>query len=357
MLKISDRNNCFYWQTDRNLSPEDYEKYFLKRHAIPSADIIASIRKGVTVLGQISELSVTEPDDEVKKGNVNIVRRVNINKKPYIARIHPQGIKNGYFYVEQIALNLAVSNGLPAPKILEVHEARDAEDMDFVLMTAMQGITMESAIKQNPLIETDLLYQSGILMAKLHQVEVEKYGSFDNQIAKNEGRLVGLHDSYREFVWCGLEENLNRLIRFKVVDNAQAEKLRAVFKENNFEPDGKPRLVHNDFADWNILADDKKISAILDWDECHGGDPIADLACWSTFFSMERFSKFLAGYISVVELPSDFNDRFHYYRLRYTISKMALRVKRALVDPSDFVKEKIRVGTVALAEEFEWFDK
>lgn len=193
-------------------------------------------------------------------------------------------------------------------------------------------------------------------MANIHKIKVDGYGSFDNEIAKCENKLVGLHTNYQEFIWCGLEENLQRLVAFNVIDELQSKKLFDIFNNYNFEPIDVPRLIHNDFADWNILVNEGYISGILDWDECHGGDPIADLACWSTFFDMNRFEKFVNGYCKEAKLPSDFDLRFHYYRLRYTISKMALRVKKALVDHSEFVKEKIQVGRVALIEEMDWFN-
>ncbi len=353
--QIADRRSCFYWQTDRNLSVEDYDKYFLKRQQI-SNDKLVEVLKQVKCLGSVQTVQILEPDTEVVKGNVNIVRKVEINGTIYVARIHPFGIKNGYFYVEQLALARAKLEGLPVPEILEVHEAQNENDLDFVLLTTSPGTTMESTLKENSVLESKLLFQGGSLMAKIHMIKVDGFGSFDNQIAKNERKLSGLHGSYKEFIWCGLDENLQRLVAFEVFDKAQADKFREIFVTNNFEPLDGPRLIHNDFADWNLLVDDESISAVLDWDECHAGDPIADLACWSTFFNLERFSTFLEGYKSIATLPNDFEKRFHFYRLRYTISKMALRIKRAQVDHSEGLKERIKVGKLALEEEVNWFN-
>ena len=356
MLRIGDRRNVFYWQTDRNLSPEDYEKYFLKRHETDSMEIVTILRNGIKSIADIKDIEIVEPDENVKRGNVNIVRKIRINGALYIARMHPKGIKNEYFYVEKLALIEAVKASLPVPEIVEVHEGTGEDDMDFVLMTSSPGVTMESAIQTNKDLEGVLLHDAGSLMAQLHTVRVEGFGSFNNEVAKKEGRLVGLHKSYKDFVWCGLEENLDRLVRFKVIDKAQSEMFKKVFKKNNYEPLEGSRLVHNDFADWNILVDGGKVSALLDWDECHAGDPIADLACWSTFFKMDRFKTFVEGYKANATLPKDFEQRFHYYRLRYIISKMALRTKRALVDKSEFIQEKIKAGKLALFEELQWIE-
>ena len=123
------------------------------------------------------------------------------------------------------------------------------------------------------------------------------------------------------------------------------------------EPMDGPVLVHNDFADWNVVTDGVKITGVLDWDECIGGDPIMDLACFSLFFKPERFEPFLSGYKSNVTLPKNYNEKIHYFRLRYAISKMALRAKRSLVDPGEFLVKLIEAGKIALANEIAWFQK
>lgn len=354
-IDLTDRKNCFYWQTDRNLSPEDYKRIFMHRHEL-SAEVIANVLKqGITAISDIKTVRVINPDENVVKGNVNIVRKVQINGTEYVSRIHPREVKNGYFYAEQQALEEAKLKGVPVPLVIEVHEARDELDMDFILMSSSPGITMDVLLQKDLTLEVKLLIDCGKQMAKIHQVKVSGFGAFDNQIAKQEHRLQGLHHTYNDFIHVGLEENLDRLIKYQIISTDEAAKMAGVFKTHAFEPQYGPRLVHNDFADWNLLTDGQNITAVLDWDECHAGDPIADLACWSTFFDMERMQKFIEGYKTLATLPTDFEKRFHYYRLRYTISKMALRIKRFQVDKSPFILDKLEVGKIALREETKWF--
>lgn len=42
-------------------------------------------------------------------------------------------------------------------------------------------------------------------------------------------------------------------------------------------PPVAPQLVHGDFRTGNLLVDDAGLAAVLDWESCHLGDPIADL--------------------------------------------------------------------------------
>ena len=355
VIDLSDRQNCFYWQTDRNLSAEDYERIFLHRHEFSAKAVTNILLSGIASITNIKSIELIPPDENVIKGNVNIVRKVVINGMEYVVRLHPRGVKNGYFYVEQQALSRAKTAGVPVPEILEVHESQNIEDVDFVLMTASSGITVDVFLQNDKSGENTLLVDCGKRMAQVHEIEVKSFGSFNNTVAKQEKRLVGLHKTYDDFVHVGLEENLERLIKFDIINRQQAEVMNGVFEINHFEPPSGPRLIHNDFADWNLLTDGKGITAVLDWDECHAGDPIADLACWSTFFNIERMNQFMKGYTSLASLPNDYDERFHFYRLRYTISKMALRIKRYQVDKSPFILEKLEVGKQALNEEAKWF--
>lgn len=354
MIDLSSRQNCFYWQTDRDLTPEDFEQIFLKRHQITDDEIVSILKNGIKSL-HVGTVSLIPADENVVKGNVNIVRKVMINDSEYVVRMHPKGVKNGYFYVEKLLLKAAKEHGLPVPEILEVHEAVDENDMDFVLMTVSIGMTLDVFLSKDTSNEESLLAAAGRLMAKIHRIHVEGFGFFNNHVAKTEGKLIGLHKTNKEFMMTALEENLERLVKLAVSTPEEVGRMRKIMEEYSFEPKGGPVIVHNDFADWNMLTDGKSITGILDWDESCGGDPVADLACWSMFFSIPRYELFLKGYKEVGELPADYEERFHYYRLRYAISKMALRAKRFIVDRSDFMKDKIEIGKKALLEEVAWF--
>lgn len=355
MFDLTDRKHVFYWQTDRKLSADDYARIFLKRHEVPDRELVNVLDKGITVIPGKKHITIEPTDENVLKGNVNIVRKVTINDRKYVVRMHPRGVKNGYYFVEKIALDFARAEGVPTPEVLEIHTSGSDDDMDFMLMTVLPGMTMDILLLKGKAPEVTLLYDAGVNMAKTHRVKVKGFGAFDNEVAQKRGALLGLHASYHDFIHTGLEENLDRLVRFSILDASKAKAMRNVFDTYNYEPFGGPRLVHNDFADWNLLTDGVRITAVLDWDECHAGDPIADLACWSTFYNIERMEQFHKGYTSIARLPQDYDDRFHFYRLRYTISKMALRAKRYQVDKADFIREKLEVGKRALTEELRFF--
>jgi hypothetical protein len=235
MIDLTDRKSCFYWQTDRNLSAQEYAAIFLKRHELPETEITRILKNGITTTTPIKTLTIEPADENVIRGNVNIVRKVIINVKPYVVRMHPKSVKNGYFYVEKVAHEAAHTNNLPVPRILEVHEATSEDDSDFVLVEAASGVTLDNFLLQDKSNENILLKDAGRLLAKIHEIPVSGFGSFNNSIAKKEAKLVGLHKNYHDFIWAGLEENLERLIQLQVISAKQADLMKQVFVNNNFE--------------------------------------------------------------------------------------------------------------------------
>lgn len=75
-------------------------------------------------------------------------------------------------------------------------------------------------------------------------------------------------------------------------------------------------LVHGDFRTGNYLVDDGELTAILDWEFAHWGDPCEDIGwfcarCWRfgnddlEAGGIARRQSFLDGYRSVAEVPGD----------------------------------------------------
>lgn len=134
-----------------------------------------------------------------------------------------------------------------------------------------------------------------------------------------------------------------------------ADKMKALFDDNELLNSDVSVLIHNDFADWNLLTDSNTITGVIDWDECVGGHPIQEIACWSTFFDPERINPFLEGYFSETPKYDKFDEMFQLFRLRYTISKMALRIKRYTYEQTSFLKGMIEKGEKHLSELSEIF--
>lgn len=354
--RISDRFDCFYWQTDRKISAEEAAMIWKDRHsAITNEELLDKINAEL----KEEKLSFIKPFDnnaQTSLGNVNSIRvGVLENGKEVIIRCHPKGIKNGYFYAESLASNIATENGIPAYKTYYIHELENDNDISYQVIEKLKGDTIQFCLKEHPEKEEQLVYEMGKTMAKLHKIKVNGFGPFDNEQAKN-ANLKGIHNSLKDSINVGLEENLERLVTYNILTKEIADRMKALFDDNELLDSDTSVLIHNDFADWNLLTDGNTITGVIDWDECVAGHPIQEIACWSTFFEPARIKSFLKGYFNETPIYDNFDEMFQLMRLRYTISKMALRIKRYTYEQTPFLKSMIENGEKHLQELTDIFD-
>ena len=348
--RICDRNDCFYWQTDRKISAEEAALVWKDRHsAITNEELFDKINSQLTT-DKLKSIKPFDLNAQTSLGNVNSIRvGVLENGKEVVIRCHPKGIKNGYFYVESLASQLALENNLPAYHTYVVHDLESKDDISYQVIEKLSGDTIQFYLKEHPEKEKQLVYEVGKMMSRLHQIKVNGYGPFINEKAKD-NILEGRFKSLQESINAGLSENLERLVKYNIITQGIANKMKKLFDNNPLLSTDTSVLIHNDFADWNLLTDGNSVTGILDWDECVGGHPIQEVACWSTFFDPERLPLFLKGYFSDKEKPENFEELFQLFRLRYTISKMALRIKRYTYEQSPFIKSMIEKGTKHLED-------
>ncbi len=353
--RIADRSECFYWQTDRKISAEEAAMVWKDRHsAISNEELFEKINNVL----EDDKLVYIQPFDagaQTSLGNVNSIRvGVLESGKEVIIRCHPKGVRNGYFYAESKASEIAIENGLPAYKTYFIHELENEEDISFQMIEKLKGDNVQFYLKEHPEKEEELVTIMGKTMAKLHTIKMKGFGPFDNEKAK-QGLLCGVHNFLKDFVYAGLEENLERLVTYQILSKDMADKMKNLFDTTELLNSNLSVLIHNDFADWNLLTDGSTITGIIDWDECAAGHPIGEIACWSTFFDPERIKPFLKGYFSEVPMYEHFEEMFQLMRLRYTISKMALRITRYTYLQNQEFKDKIENGKKHLEELIEIF--
>lgn len=353
---IADRINVFYWQTDRAVSPEAAGQIWADRHRYFTNDeLITKINQELRD-NQLISISPLDLNAQTNLGNVNSVRVGKLQSGPeVIIRCHPKGIKNGYFHSEALAAQLAKGAGLPSYSTLAIHDYQSGNDFAFHLIEKLPGTAIKNYLEANPDAEPQLLVEIGKMMARLHQIEVEGFGPFDNEKAKS-GILIGLHQTLADSVQAGLTFNLEVLEKEGLFSKQQATAMLKLFDNSSPLLESKQAaLVHNDFADWNLLTNGETVTGILDWDECVASDPVSGIACWSTFFDPKRMEGFLKGYWQVATKPDDFADKFELLRLRYVLSKMTLRIRRYSWEKSDSIRQKIEVGKLHLAQSMKYF--
>jgi Ser/Thr protein kinase RdoA (MazF antagonist) len=355
--KIADRTDVFYWQTDRAITPQEAETIWADRHSYFSdQDIVQAVNAELSE-DKLDQLEPLDRNSQTSLGNINSVRVGSLaSGKAVVIRCHPRGVQNGYFYAEAAAAKQALDAGLPAYRTLAIHELNNEDDFSFQVCEKLAGTSMAFWLRDHPDDEAKLTHDIGVKMARLHQIQVDGFGPFDNTKAKQD-QLAGLHSSYGKFVRSGLAFNLSELVKRAILNDTQAKAVDKLLREDHpLLSCRQAVLIHNDMADWNVVTDGTEITGLLDWDECVGGDPVTDIACWSTFFDPSRLEGMLKGYWTVAQKPADFDEKFELLRLRYVISKMTLRTRRAEWDPSETVREKIEFGKLHLKTSLAHFD-
>ena len=164
--------------------------------------------------------------------------------------------------VEAELLELASSAHVPVPKVIESLHSTDGLG-DGYLMEWLQGETMGQRIVKLPELQSareNLAFECGQALARIHAIEVP------NQLQE------ALHSvSPEELVRETWEAYITLETPQPMID------FTAQWLLNNLPPESDSALVHGDFRNGNLMVTEQGITAVLDWELCHLGDPMRDL--------------------------------------------------------------------------------
>ena len=353
--RIIDRKNSFFWQTDRKITQEETREIWEDKHrGITTLELLESVNKVMD--NKVKFIKDVNEDDQTNLGFINSVRVGVLNDgREVIIRCHPKGVKNGYFHAESLVSSLLKKSGLPAYYTFAIHDLVNEDDVSFQVIEKLEGTAMKKWFEENPQDIDKLMVDAGKTLAKIHSIKVKGFGSFDNELAK-QGELVGLHDSFEKFIMSGLEDNLDVLVMYNHINEQQKNNIISLYKDNALLKCDQAVLVHNDYADWNLLTDGEKVSGILDLDECCASDPLCDIACWMSMAPQNRVSKFLDGYYGDKEKPANFEEKVNLFTLRYVISNMVQRSYRSEYIHTEFLNDLLKQGKQQIVDLLKYFN-
>jgi len=129
----------------------------------------------------------------------------------------------------------------------------------------------------------------------LHGIHVEGYGN----LTRNS--LRGRYPTWIE--WLAAEEkNIDRAVALAGIDSRGTSKLRETYRFLRDSYDGSARLCHGDFADDNVLVNERVLVAIIDWEGAMACDPAHDVGYWLLWHgNAEYLESLLTAYT-----PEDF---------------------------------------------------
>ncbi len=187
----------------------------------------------------------------------------------YAMRRAPGGIESDTIVghpgldVEADLMRLASAAGVPEPDILCVLAEGDGLGAGFI-MQWLDGEALGARIARAPQyaqLREHLAYDCGRVLAQIH--------SIDTSAANLRQRLGYMEpEAFVQQMW----------ERYKLYNTPQPMiDYAARWLLEHLPRSSRRTLVHNDFRNGNIMVDEARIVAVLDWEVAHIGDPMRDL--------------------------------------------------------------------------------
>lgn len=183
---------------------------------------------------------------------------------PLILRRNPGGTDmptDVTLAIEAALIQAAGAAGVPAPYVVRICAAEDGLGEAFI-MSAVEGETLGRRIVRDAAFATvrgDLARRCGEVLAKIHAIRLHGLPALPTNDAA--AVLDRFEASYR-------------------ATGARRPVLEAAFRwlRDTAPPSRKPVLVHGDFRNGNLMIHPGKgLTAVLDWELAHLGDPVEDL--------------------------------------------------------------------------------
>ncbi|WP_018637120.1 phosphotransferase family protein [Parafrankia elaeagni] len=197
---------------------------------------------------------------------------------------------------------------VPLPRVLGVCDDPEVTGAHFYVMSHVDGLVVRDAANADQLLPSPAArrragYALVDALAALHAIDIDAVGL--GTLARREGYLDRqLRRWSAQWDACGLGDlgGITRLHDWLVA---------------NRPADSAPRIVHGDYRLGNaLLGPDGELHAILDWELCTLGDPLADVAyllrTWSATDARtggEQLPSALDGFASTDELATRYAER------------------------------------------------
>ena len=166
--------------------------------------------------------------------------------------------------------------GVPVPRALGLCTDSEVNDAPFYVMSHVDGEVLDSADKAallDPSLREKASHHLIDVLAELHAVDVDAVGLGD--LARRDGYIERQLKRWRT-QW----EN-SKTRELPAIDEVEARLSRSIPAQQGVV------IAHGDYRFGNCLTDVKhgRIAAVLDWELCTLGDPLADLGYLGVYWS------------------------------------------------------------------------
>jgi hygromycin-B 4-O-kinase len=230
---------------------------------------------------------------------------------------------------------------IPIPEIEKIGVLPDG--IFFAVSELAQGITLD----QLPADELKATLPSIIAtMEAIHETAPVGSGFGSIQL-DGTGIASSWHDALdRSQVGDDDDEELDSILMF---ERDIYDRFRATIKEYyQYCPNEVRQLIHGDYGFNNTLAENGKITGVIDWDTMAYGDPLYDVA-WQDFWSpahiwskeVNVFGAIKQHYIDNAGLPEHFEERIDCYKMIIGANCLSYFAKSANKDGYEYVQGEL----------------
>jgi aminoglycoside phosphotransferase (APT) family kinase protein len=218
--------------------------------------------------------------DLIAGGHSNLTYRViGADGSHYVLRRPPTGhvLATAHDMVREHKIISAVGKtSVPVPRALGLCADLEVNDAPFYVMSYVGGVVLDSPERAAGLTtdtKRDLSWNLVDVLADLHEVDIDAVGLGD--LAKREGYIP------RQLKrWIAQWEN-SKTRELPIIDELAAR------LANDMPPQQGVSIAHGDYRFGNCMVDlsSAKVAAVLDWELCTLGDPLADLGYIGVYWS------------------------------------------------------------------------
>ncbi|MFA5630201.1 MAG: phosphotransferase family protein [Porticoccaceae bacterium] len=176
---------------------------------------------------------------------------------------------------EYDVIRAVFQRGFPAPNALWLDtEHALLPGGDFIVMTRSPGVSGGTVITANTRVPADLDQTLATILGRLHALEPMEELAQLNEPINNRRWNLPLEHCVREYLqgWFGILRSSPHL------PSPSLTAMLGWVMDNIPTSEGHPVLLHGDIGFHNFLFDEGRLTAVLDWEFAHLGDPAEDLA-------------------------------------------------------------------------------
>lgn len=215
--------------------------------------------------------------------------------------------------------------GLPVPQPYWLEEDASVIDGKFIVFARVAGKPAGTMFEMKT--SPQVVRQFAQALAKLHSIDIAAAKLTD---ALDFGRS---QFPVRDMVFASYEKHKQHTATNVLLESAH------VWLLNNLDCiDPRPVFIHGDAGFHNVLADGDRMTALLDWELAHAGDPAEDLtSCKALVETIMPWREFLDAYVDAGGRPIS-PERQHFFTVWKLVNYImfadaARRMFEAGIDP------------------------